>query len=61
MRIYESDGMVFVELNETIELCKKDVFDTLSKYKSNLLERISDRYDWTVTDAVLKSMKDEES
>lgn len=59
MRLYKSDGKVFVELNETIELCKYDYFDTLQKYKAKLLESVSDSFDYTVAKAALKGMKED--
>lgn len=57
MRIYVSDGKVFAELDETIEVCKFVQHDTLQKYKDDILEKISKRFDWTVTEAALKGME----
>ena len=60
MRIYISDGRVFADFNETIEICKNDSLDTLQTYKNLLLEKISKRFDWTVTEAALKGMEQAE-
>ena len=57
MRIYISDGRVFAVLDETMEICKFDNLDTLQKYKECLLKKISDRFDWIVTEAALKGME----
>ena len=57
MRIYVSDGNVFTELDETIEVCKFNQLDTLQKYKDDLLDKISKIFDRTVAEAALKGME----
>lgn len=59
MRIYKENGKVFVELNETLEICDSTVNDTLQTYKEALLNRISRRFDTIITNTVLESMKQE--
>ncbi|MCH5261618.1 MAG: hypothetical protein J1F42_01770 [Lachnospiraceae bacterium] len=57
MRIYISDGRVYVELDETIEICRFNNCDTLQRYKEELLEKISKRFDLTVAEAALRGME----
>lgn len=57
MKIYKSDGKIFAELNETIELCDFNVTDSLETYKTELLKKISGRFDWTVAEAALRGME----
>lgn len=57
MRIYKSDGKIFAELDETIELCDIRFNDSLQTYKEELLKKISDRFDWTVAEAALRGME----
>lgn len=57
MKLYKSDGKIFAELNETIELCDIHMTDSLEIYKKELLKKISDRFDWTVAEAALKGME----
>lgn len=58
MRIYISDGRVYADFDETIEVCKSEKhLDTLQKYKDALIEKISNIFDWTVTEAALKGME----
>lgn len=57
MKLYKSDGKIFAELNETIELCDIHMTDSLETYKTELLKKISERFDWTVAEAALKGME----
>lgn len=57
MRIYVSDGKVYAAFDETIEICEYGNLDTLQRYKDDLLEKISKRFDWTVAEAALKGME----
>ena len=57
MKLYKSDGKIFAELEETIELCDARMTDSLETYKQELLKKISDRFDWTVTEAALRGME----
>lgn len=59
MKIYKSDGKIFAELNETIELCDAHMTDSLETYKAELLKKISDRFDWTVAEAALRGMEND--
>ena len=54
MRLYKSDGKIFAELEETMELCDIHMTDSLETYKEALLKKVSDMFDWTVTEAALK-------
>lgn len=39
MKLYKSDGKIFAELNETIELCDIRMTDSLETYKQELLKK----------------------
>lgn len=56
MRLYKSDGKIFAELDETIELCETSFDDSLQKYKDALIKKISQRFDWAVTEAALRGV-----
>lgn len=57
MRIYKSDRKVFITFDETIEVCRHDQLDTLQRYKDALMEKISQLFDRTVTEAAFKGME----
>lgn len=57
MKLYKSDGKIFADLNETIELYDICMTDSLESYKSELLKKTSDRFDRTVAEAALKGME----
>ena len=59
MKLYKSDGKIFAELDETIELCNSDCMDTLEQYKRKLIEKIGNRFDWAVKEARLMGMQKE--
>lgn len=57
MRLYISDRKVFITFDETIEVCRHDQLDTLQRYKDALMEKISQLFDRTVTEAAFKGME----
>lgn len=57
MKLYKSEGKIFAELNETIELCDIHMTDSLETYKEALLKKVSDRFDLTVAEAALRGME----
>lgn len=59
MRLYKSDGKIFAELDETIELCEFGMSDTLQKYKEELIKKISSQFDWEVMRSALKGMEND--
>lgn len=53
MRIYVSNGKVFAEFDETVELGRITIFSTINQYKSNLVEHVSGLFDTIIRNAAL--------